>query len=115
MSFIPLNYELEVYSVGPPVVDRFGNERPGEGSWSPAKVAQWWVYKTEEKGEDSLLRLIDLLTVHMQPEVAPAPGGRFRLPDGTVWEVEGNFEDFTHGWHGWSPGLVVVHGKRVTG
>lgn len=115
MAFIPLRHSVDVYTVGEPVVDRFGNERPGEGSWSPVKVAQWWVHKTEEKGDDSVLRLIDLLTVHIPPEDAPTPGGRVRLPDGSVWEVQGNAEDFEHGFHGWSPGLVVVHGKRVTG
>ena len=115
MSFIPLSQQVEVYTPGPPVTARFGNERPGPGGWRAFRVASWWVHKTEEKDGEFILRTGDLLTVHVPPEAAPEPGGQVRLPDGSVWTVEGNPEDYTHGFHGWSPGLLVVHCKRVEG
>lgn len=114
-SFVPLSQELEVYTQGEPVRDRFGDLRPAEGTWKTVKVASWWIDRTEEKSEDSILRTIDLLCVHCLPEDAPAAGGKFRLPEGTEWEVTGNPEDYNHGWHDWKPGLLVVHAKKVEG
>ena len=113
--FIPTPHTVEMYLPGEPAKDRFGNERPGPGSWEVVRVASWWVHKTEEKGDDSILRTVDLLTLHVPVGFGPAPGGRVRLPNGTEWEVAGNPEDFNHGWHGWAPGLLVVHAKRVEG
>lgn len=115
MAFIPLNQKVEVYRRGSPERDRFGNERPGKGEWQQVQVASWWVDRTEEKTEDSVLRTIDYLHVHFTPEMAPGPESKIRIPDGSEWTVEGNSENYNHGWHGWSPGLVVVHGKKVEG
>lgn len=115
MSFVPLSAEVEVYTVGEPVVDRFGNERPGVGGWQSVKVAQWWVHKSEESEGDSIRRLIDVLTVHAPLNTPITTGGKFRLPDGSEWTVEGNAEDYNHGWHGWKPELLVFHGEKVTG
>lgn len=113
--FIPTPHTVEMYLPGEPVEDRFGNLRPGPGAWESVRVASWWVHKTEEKGDDSILRTVDLLTLHVPVGFGPVPGGRVRLPNGTEWEVAGNPEDFNHGWHGWAPGLLVVHAKRVEG
>lgn len=117
VPFIPLLHVVEVYHPGEPVKDRFNNIRPGPGRWETVKVASWWVHNTEEQDSQnaSILRTIDTLTIHVPPETAPTPGGKVRLPDATVWEVEGNAEDFNHGWHGFVPGLVAIHAKKVEG
>lgn len=115
MSFVPTRQFLEFLFPGEPVVDRFGNERPGVGVWEVVEVASWWIDRTDEKADESILRIIDMLHVHVPAENAPDAAGRVRTPDGAEWEIEGNFEDFTHGWHGWNPGLLVIHAKRVEG
>lgn len=115
VSFIPLSQTLDVYTPGAVARDRFGNERPGEGAWKPVKVALWWVDKTEEKNGDSVLRTVDYLHAHIPPESAPDAGGKVRTPDGREWGVIGTPEDYNHGWHGWSPGLLVIHAKKVEG
>lgn len=113
--FIAPKYVVEVYRPGVMAPDRFGNLVPSPGVWESVKVAQWWVSSTDEVGGDSVLRTFDVLTVHFPTGLQPMAAGRVRLPDGTVWEVEGNIEDYNHGFHGWNPGLVVVHCKRVEG
>ena len=115
MSFIPLTQRIEVYRRGDPEYDRFGNLRPGKGAWEEVAVASWWVDRTEEKTGESVLRTIDYLHVHLPPEHAPEPDADIRLPDGSVWAVQGHPEDYNHGWHGFKPGLVVVHAKKVEG
>lgn len=115
MSFVPLAQSLEVLREGAPTTDRFGNVRPGVGTWESVQVASWWVDRSEEKGEDSVLRTITYLHAHFPPESAPKPSETIRTPDGSRWSVEGLVEDFAHGWHGWNPGLVVVHAKKVSG
>lgn len=115
--FVPLLHEVEVYTPGELVKDRFNNLRPGPGVWRRVKVAAWWVHGSEERdGQNaSVLRTIDMLTLHVPSEAALSPGGKVRLPDGSVWEVEGHGEDFNHGWHGFVPGLLVIHAKKVEG
>lgn len=115
MTFIPAIHPLEVFLPGEPVKDRFGNERPGPGEWVSVLVAQWWVHKTEESAGDSLLRTVDQLTAHFPVGEAPPPDAKIRTPDGSEWQVEGNPENYEHGFHGWSPGLVVVHAKKAVG
>ena len=114
MSFIPLKYSLEFMAPGT-ALDRFGNPRPVDGEWVKHPVASWWVDMTEEKQGESVLRTVDMLHVHMRPEDAPPPDGQVRTPDGQVWQVQGHVQDFNHGWHGWSPGLVVVDCRKVEG
>lgn len=115
MSFIAARQSVDVYRQGDPVKDRFGNLAPGVGVWESSPVAQWWVHRSEETDGDSVLRTVDLLTVHFPAGSEPAPSSKVRLPDGTEWQVEGNAENYDHGFHGWAPGLVVVHCKRVEG
>lgn len=115
MSFIAARRPLEVYRPGAPTKDRFNNLKPGAGVWEPTPVVQWWVHRTEESDGDSVLRTVDLLTVHFPSGTQPSPAGKVRLPDGTEWEVQGEVEDYDHGFHGWSPGIVPVHCKRVEG
>lgn len=112
---IPLNYTVEVYRLGEWKEDRFGNLKPGVGQWVEVPVFQWWVHKTEEESGESVLRTIDVLTVHFHTGSAPDPAEKIRLPNGSEWQVEGNAEDYNHGWHGWSPGLVAVNCKGVQG
>lgn len=115
MSFLPCRFALEFYAPGEPTYDRFGDVRPGPGRWRSVTVASWWVDRTEEKTGESVLRLVEYLHVHCLPGDAPGPGGRVRLPDGSLWEVVGSAENFSHGFHGFDPGLVVVHATRVEG
>lgn len=115
VSFIPLTQTLEVYTPGAVVRDRFGNERQGAGEWREVKVASWWIDRTEESAGTSVLRTIDYLHVHVPLNVTLEAGSRLRTPNGSEWTVEGNVEDFNHGWHGWVPGLLVVHARKVEG
>lgn len=114
MSFIPLKHVLEFMAPGT-ALDRFGNPRPVDGGWVEHPVASWWVDMTEEKHGESVLRTVDMLHIHMRPEDAPPADGQVRTPDGHVWQVQGHVQDFNHGWHGWSPGLVVVDCRRAEG
>ena len=83
--------------------------------WEHVNVASWWVDRTDETSGDSVLRTIDYLHAHFPTDTAPAPDAVLRLPDGSQWQVEGHPEDYNHGWHGFTPGLVVVHAKKVEG
>lgn len=112
---LPTPHQIEVYTVGEPEIDRYGNKRPGKGTWRNVAVSSWWIDKTDEKGEDSVLRTIDYIHIHAPADELFTATSRIRLPDKTEWEVIGNPENYQHGWHGWAPGLVVLHGKKVTG
>lgn len=113
--FIPTPHTVEVFREGELEEDRFGNLRPGPGEWWSIKVASWWVHRTEEQSEDSVLRTVDLLTMHTPIGQEPGPSSKVRLPDGSVWEVQGNPEDYNHGPFGFVPGLMVVNCKRTEG
>lgn len=112
---LPTPHHLDLYTAGLPTTDRYGNKRPGKGEWRRVAVSSWWVDRTEEKSEDSVLRTIDYLHVHLPPSAEANAASRIRLPDNTEWEVIGNPENYQHGFHGWVPNLVVLHGKKVTG
>lgn len=105
---------VEVLRKAETVTDRFGNEVPGAGEWVKTPVFSWAVRSSEEVHGDSILRLIEQLVVYCAPDVAPAEDSSIRLPDGSVWLVEGRHTDFNHGpW--WSPNLVTVTAKKVEG
>lgn len=109
---IPLAHAVEFWSPDTTSVDRFGDQRPGGGSWTPVRVAGWYVGATEETGGESVLRTSDVLTV-LAPS-SPGPAGRVRLPDGSVWQVHGNPQDYRHGpW--WDPGLIAFECRKVQG
>lgn len=112
VTVFPLGQTVEVYTPGEPITDAHGNDIPGVGSWEPVKVFAWAVNKVSEDGGEFTLRTIDELTVYAP--VAFHPGGRVRLPDSSEWEVQGNAEDYNNNpW--WSPGLLVVHCRKVEG
>lgn len=115
MRFIPVKQTLDMQFEGEPKKDRFNNVIPGVSEWRPINVAQWWIDRSEEREGESVLRTVDMLHVHLPSDSVPPSWGKIRTPNGDVWEVEGNAEDYTHGWHGWNPGLVVVHAKKVSG
>lgn len=115
VPFIAPRHSVDVYRPGEPTTDRFGNVVPGAGQWWPTPVAQWWVHQSQESHGDSILRTVDKLTACFRPEDAPGPDGKIQLPDGTEWAVSGTPEDYNHGFHGFAPGLVVVHCRRVEG
>ena len=115
VAFIPSTHALEFYFPGEPTVDRFGNERPGVGEWEVVPVASWWIDRSEEKTGDSILRTIDMLHIHVSEEFVPLSSGLVRTPDQAEWQIQGNVENYNHGWHGWAPGLGVVHATRVEG
>lgn len=116
MAFIDCSFPLEVFRPGEPVEDRFGNIRPGPGSWDVVMVASWWVHKSDEQGEDSVLRTVDFLTAHFPVGDEPDAATQIRIPgQEETWQVVGNVEDYNHGWHGFVPGLVVVNAKKVEG
>lgn len=113
VTVFPLGQTVEVYAPGEPTTDAHNNDIPGVGSWEPVKVFAWAVNKvSEDERGASMLRTIDELTVYT-PIAFPA-GGKVRLPDDTVWEVQSNAEDYNNNpW--WSPGLLVVHCRKVEG
>lgn len=115
MAFIPSRHSLDFYTPGTPTVDEFGDEVPGVGRWESTPVASWWIDRVDESAGDSIMRRIDELHIHVEPQYAPTPGGKVRTPDSKEWQVQGNAENYDHGWHGWAPGLVVVHARRVEG
>lgn len=115
MAFIPLPQSIDMQAKAGTKRDRFGNLVAAPGEWRQVRVASWWVDRSEEKAGDSVLRTVDYLHVHCLPSDAPGPEGRVRTPDGRVWSVTGNPEDFNHGFHGFIPGLVIVHAKEVQG
>lgn len=115
MSEYPTPYTLEFFTPGETVVDRFGNERPGKGQWVQVPVSSWWIAQTEEKAGESVLRTIDMLSVHVGETVKVGADSKIRLPDGSEWSVIGNPEDYRHGWHEWNPGLLVIQAKKVEG
>lgn len=112
---LPTPYTVELKIPGGTTTDMYGNELPDEGEWRDAQAASWWVDKTDEKGEDSVLRTVDYLHVHLPPDQAITAASMIRLPDGTEWDIIGNPEDYRHGWHQFDPGLAVIHAKRVEG
>lgn len=111
----PTPYELDFAIPGKPVTDRFGNERPAGFAWQKLPVSTWWIGSTEEQAGDSILRTVDMLHVHVPASTSLDAAAKVRLPDGSEWSIEGNSENYEHGWHGWSPGLLVIHAKKVEG
>lgn len=111
VGIVPLTHTVEVSQVET-VTDRLGNERPTPGPFHPVQVAGWAVAKVEETTGESVLRTVDQLDVYTPTPFEP--GASIRLPDGGVWQVQGNAEDYRNGpW--WNPGLVVVHARKVAG
>lgn len=112
-AFILLRQTVEVH-VPTKVTNRFGDEVLGPGKWEPRRVAGWAINSTQEQEGDSVLRTIDRLVVYMGTQSAAQPDEFIRLPDGSVWRVEGNAQNFDHGpW--WQPGLVVVTCTKTEG
>lgn len=112
--FLAAKHVVEVYWPGEPVAGRFGEIDHAPGQWVTTPVVGWAIARTEEKDGESVLRTVDVLDLYCTPESAPPPGGKIRLPNQTVWEVEGNPEDYRHGPF-WNPGLLVIHAKRTEG
>lgn len=105
---------VEVWREGTPTVDRFGNKVPGNGAWVRMLVLGWAIRDVQETAGNSVLRTIKQLVVYCSPDSAPTAAGKFRLPDGSVWLVDGGATDFNHGpW--WQPKLVSVTARKVEG
>lgn len=93
--------------------DRFGNPVRVLGGWQPVMVAGWWISRVEEKTGDSVLRTVSELSI-ITPAGVLSAEQQVQLPDGSVWEVHGEEENYQNGpW--WNPGLVVVNCKKVSG
>lgn len=114
MAFVPAAHVVEVSSPGV-MIDPFDNEIPTEGVWREVACAAWWVDRSEEHAGESVQRIVDALHVLLPVEVDVAPGAQIRLPDSSVWQVQGHPENYEHGFHGFRPGLVVVHARKVEG
>ena len=113
-SGFPTRFSVEILRTGGVVEDRFGNEVPTPGVWESVAVFGWAVNDTSEETGTSVLRTKDLLTLYVPRGSAPAPSEQVRLPDGSVWEVQGHGEDYDHNpW--FQPGILVVTCKKVEG
>lgn len=110
----PVTIPLEVSRGESVEFDRFGNEVVRQSPFETVLVFAWSVSPVEEVRGDSVMRVVDKLKVILPPDSAPGPSGRFRTPDGVVWQVDGGTRDPNNNpW--WSPGLVVVMGEAVSG
>ncbi|CAB1012006.1 hypothetical protein FRC0497_02161 [Corynebacterium diphtheriae] len=108
----PLRFTVQVSGPSFLDTDRFGNARPVLAPASPLKVAGWAINAVDEKTGEQVLRTVDRLDLYTPQLIAPH--SRVKLADGTMWEVVGNSEDYSHGpW--WNLGLYVVHCTRVEG
>ena len=113
MTVFPLRETIEIARTTTKK-NRFNNDVTVLGPFTTVTVAGWAVQQSEEKAEDSSLRVIDDLVVYMHPDDQPGPAGKLRTPNGDVWQQEGDPEEYDYGpW--FRPGLVVVHARKVTG
>lgn len=113
-SFLPLRYVIAV-------VDRSMDEEPGV--FTPRKFservreigcAQWWVDQSVESFGDSENRVVTTLHAVVEPNPLLVAGNAL-LVQRKQWEITGEPEDFSQGFHGWDPGVVVVHCRKVEG
>lgn len=114
MAF-PLRKTIEVLKPGEPVIGMFGDLEPGEPTFVPVKVFGWGAAVAEETTNNgtSILRTIDEYRL-ICPPGAVKPAEQVRLPDGSIWTVEGNEKSFEDNpW--WKPGLVEVTIRKVEG
>lgn len=95
--------------------DLFGDDAiRGEVEWVPVDVFGWALNAVDESQGDSISRTRDHIDLYSPHTVAPTPGQVVRLPDGTVWEVEGNPQNYDNNpW--WQPGLAISRLYRVEG
>lgn len=113
MSAWHLKFTVRTEGAGRWDYDRFGNEVWVPGPLEDVPVFSWAVVKTQEIGEDSVLRTIDDLEILAPPDTF-SPEQSVTLPDGTVWQIQGNPEDINHNPY-WAPGLVTYHARKTEG
>lgn len=113
MSVWPLKFTVQTQGEGHWEKDRFNNDKWVPGELEDVPVFSWAVVKTQEIGGDSVLRTIDDLEI-MAPPGTFTPEGSVSLPDGTVWQIQGNPEDVNNNPY-WSPGLVTYHARKTEG
>lgn len=118
-SVFPLRFTVWVSEVVE-TTDRFGNTRMKAGGFRAVKAAGWAVNRVDEAAGsttysnvgESVLRTVDQLDLYVPQRIAPS--AQIKLPDDTIWEVQGHAEDYRNGPF-WDPGLVVVHARKVEG
>lgn len=112
MVSFPLRVKVEVAYPQHTTPDRFGDAQQVFGEYQTLSVIGWSVDSVDESTGDSLQRTVTKLTLY-SPKPIPA-GARLRLPDGGVWLVQGESEDYTNGPF-WDPGAFVVHARKTEG
>ncbi|WP_157108905.1 hypothetical protein [Corynebacterium aquilae] len=95
--------------------DFFGDDViRGDVHWQQVNVFGWALNVVDEQQGDSVSRTRDHIDLYAPHAVSPLSGQVVRLPDGTVWEVEGNPQNYDNNpW--WQPGLAVTRLYRVEG
>lgn len=112
MVFLPTRHVIDVSSPSEIVIDQFGDEHQKLGEFAPLKVIGWAITMVDESEGDSILRTVTQLDVYSPTKIDA--GARVRTPDGVVWEVRGESEDYNHGPF-WSPDAFVTHCRKVDG
>ncbi|MCX7542302.1 hypothetical protein OS128_05175 [Corynebacterium sp. P5848] len=107
MPVFPLRLTVEIAPPETQSKDRLGNPVRVPGKYRTVRCHSWEINQSVETTGDSVERVITHLLLHVPPEDKPEPGGKIRLPDGSVWDVAGDADTYTENpW--FDPGLVGV-------
>ena len=116
MSPFPTRLVVTRHRPGPDIIDELENKIPGPPISEPVRVFGWAIPTTDEPGLNHSNRTVADMNLYARP-------GDFRATDsvslpgdapGTSWQVEGDERNYENNpW--WSPGLVVIELRKVTG
>lgn len=114
MTVYPLKYEVKTRKVTGQGADRFGDTTLEYEDWENKPAFGWEISRNTETTGDSIIRTTDKMKLYAPPETNPGPGGQIQLSNNTTWEVEGNPDDYNNNPF-FTPGLLVIHAKKVEG
>lgn len=101
-----------------PVVDPYSGEATGE-DWTTPTSVPWAGVAIEPRMSDETVTngrsaVVIGRTLYGDTSVTITARNRVSLPDGSVWQVDGDAADWTNPFTGWHPGQVVQL-KKVDG
>lgn len=94
-----------------PVIDPYSGEATGE-DWTTPTSVPWVGVAVEprvsvETVTDGRAPVVIGRTLYGDPTVTITARNRVSLPDGSIWQVDGDPADWVNPWTGWHPGQVV--------